>query len=113
MDVPATAIFLPWESQRIRPLLMELVRLLLVVAPRVNEDERWRIQLLVAEVIELSHRFSQQADIIDDDIEDVIDDDHETTDGGSDDADDDDDDSSDSESDAEDWIMNAGARGGA
>ena len=99
MDVPATAIFLPWESQRIRPLLMELVRLLLVVAPRVNEDERWRIQLLVAEVIELSHRFSQQADVIDDDIDDN--------------DDDSDDDGSDSESDAEDWIMNAGARGGA
>ena len=99
MDVPARVIFLPRESRHIRPVLMELANLLLALAPRMNEEERWRIQLLVAEVIQLSQRFSQQAAVIDDDIDDS--------------DDDSDDDGSDSESDADDWGMNAGARGGA
>ena len=88
-------IFLPWQSRQIRPVLMELVNLLLTLAPRMNEEERWRIQLLVAEVIQLSQRFSQQAAVIDDDIDDS------------------DDYGSDSMSDSDDQGMWAGARGGA
>ena len=88
-------IFLPWQSRQIRPVLMELLNLLLTLAPRMNEEERWRIQLLVAEVIQLHQRFIPPFPVIDDDIDDS------------------DDDGSDSLSDSDDWGMNAGARGGA
>ena len=57
-DVPPMVIFLPWDTRRYHSLVVQLVSLLLALGPRMAEDERWRVQYLLAELIDLNSHFT-------------------------------------------------------
>ena len=59
-DVPPIAMFLQRDSLRFRSAVYEIILVLMSLHRRVPPDERWRVEYLLIDMIDLSEHFYRQ-----------------------------------------------------